>query len=509
MIAATKLRRPETCQLVSVVDLMAAPPVENSNALAMAACRGFKLRLPWPARESAGNARLRVSEGTFSKLHHFVKEFTLAMKNRHWVLVLLFFLSMITYIDRVCISVAGPQMQEDLGLTPTMWGWVVGSFTISYAVFEIPTGAMGDRYGSRVTLSRIVLWWSAFTAMTGAVSNFFVLLATRFFFGAGEAGAYPNASLTISRWFPVAQRARASSVVWGASRLGGAVSPLLVVPIMVAYGWRAAFFVFGAVGVVWVVIWYAWFRDTPAEKKSTSPEEVAEMAADGDPRDAGHHRLPWAYALRNRNFWMILLMYHTYCWGSYFYLSWFHTFLVKGRGMSQDQMKSLSTLPFLMGFCGNLLGGFLSDFLTRKYGLKIGRRTVGAAGLALSGACMLWTAYTPDPVNSVILLALGYGSMDCMLPVSWAVCLDVGKRYAGAMTGAMNMAGQLGSFGSSLAFGYMVDAYGSYDLPLKFFSIMLFISAWLFTRIDPTQELPRAGDAEIPLPTGIVPAVAS
>jgi ACS family glucarate transporter-like MFS transporter len=422
------------------------------------------------------------------------------MKNRNWVLVLLFFLSMITYIDRVCISVAGPVMQKELGLSPTMWGWVVGAFTISYALFEIPTGAMGDRYGSRITLSRIVLWWSAFTAATGAVSNFFVLLATRFLFGIGEAGAYPNASSTISRWFPKAQRATASSVVWGASRLGGAISPFLVIPIQNAYGWRMSFYIFGAMGIVWVAIWYYWFRDTPAQKEGTSQEEIREMAAEMDSADSAHNKLPWSIALRTRNYWMILLMYHTYCWGSYFYLSWLHTFLVKGRGMSQEQMKSLSALPFLVGFCGNLLGGFLSDHLSRRFGLKIGRRTVGAAGLALSGVCMLTTAYTADPVNSVILLALGYGAMDCMLPVSWAVCLDVGKRYAGALSGSMNMAGQLGSFGSSIAFGYLVDYFHSYDLPLKLFSIMLFVSAFLFTRIDPTQELPRAVEPGAPQP---------
>jgi len=400
-------------------------------------------------------------------------------------------------------------MQEELGLSATMWGWVVGSFTISYALFEIPTGAMGDRYGSRSTLSRIVLWWSFFTAATGAVSNFFVLLTTRFLFGIGEAGAYPNASSTISRWFPKAQRARASSVVWGASRLGGAISPFLVIPIQNAYGWRMSFFIFGGLGVIWVAIWYFWFRDTPAQQAGTSQEEIAEMAADSDPADSGHHKLPWSVALRSSNYWTILLMYHTYCWGSYFYLSWLHTFLVKGRGMSQDQMKSLSALPFLAGFCGNIFGGFLSDYLCKRYGLKIGRRTVGAAGLAVSGVCMLTTAYTADPVNSIVLLALGYGAMDCMLPVSWAVCLDVGRRYAGALSGSMNMAGQLGSFGSSVLFGYLVDYYHSYDLPLKLFSIMLFISAYLFTRIDPTQELPLAEDRSLPIPAGIAPAAAS
>lgn len=431
------------------------------------------------------------------------------MLNRHWVLVLLFFLSVITYIDRVCISVAGPVMQAELGLTPTMWGWVVGAFTISYALFEIPTGAMGDKYGSRLTLSRIVLWWSAFTALTGAVSNFFVLLATRFLFGIGEAGAYPNASSTISRWFPQAQRARASSVVWGASRLGGAISPFLVIPIQNAYGWRMTFFIFGGIGVFWVAIWYFWFRDTPAEKAGTTEAELAEMEAEGRAAGASHHSLPWSVALRSRNFWTLLLMYHTYCWGSYFYLSWLHTFLVKGRGMSQDQMKSFSSLPFLVGFCGNLLGGFLSDYLVKRYGLKLGRRTVGATGLALSGVCMLTTAYTADPVSSIVLLAMGYGAMDCMLPVSWAVCLDVGKKYSGALSGSMNMAGQLGSFGSSIAFGYLVDYYKSYDLPLKLFSIMLFVSAWLFTRIDPTEELLLPAEQEEGLPPATATAAAS
>lgn len=430
------------------------------------------------------------------------------MLNRHWVLVLLFFLSMITYIDRVCISVAGPRMQEELGLTPTMWGWVVGFFTISYAAFEIPTGAMGDRLGSRLTLTRIVLWWSAFTSLTGAVSNYFVLCLVRFLFGAGEAGAYPNAASTISRWFPKVQRARATSVVWAASRFGGFLSPFLVIPIQQAYGWRMSFFVFGAVGVVWALVWYLWFRDTPAQKPGTTAAEVAEMHEENTGKDSGHHRLPWKLALQNRNFLTILLMYHTYCWGSYFYLSWLHTYLVKGRGMSENEMKNFSSLPFLIGICGNLCGGFLSDYLVARYGLKIGRRSVGAAGLALSAACMLAASFTADRFMTVGFLALGYGAMDCMLPVSWAVCMDVGKKYAGAVSGSMNMAGQIGSFLSSIAFGYLVDYFGSYDLPLQIFSGFLIVSAYLFTRIDPTEELPSAQTLAQPGPALAQPIAA-
>jgi MFS transporter, ACS family, glucarate transporter len=181
------------------------------------------------------------------------------LKHRHRVRGFLILLFAITYIDRVCISVAGPRMQEDLGIGPVAWGWVTAMFTLSYCLFEIPTGSMGDRLGPRRVLTRIVLWWSAFTSLTGAVSNYVVLLATRFLFGAGEAGAFPNASIVVARWFPPSQRATMSGVLLMASQIGGAVAPLLVVPIQIrlwmAHGvfrfWRAGCAVGG--GVVCVV----------------------------------------------------------------------------------------------------------------------------------------------------------------------------------------------------------------------------------------------------------------
>src|SRR5262245_31113976 len=197
------------------------------------------------------------------------------LKHRHRVLAFLTLLAAITYVDRVCISVAGPRMQEDLGIDPVAWGWVTAMFTLSYCLFEIPTGALGDRLGPRRVLTRIVLWWSAFTALTGAVSSYPLLLATRFLFGAGEAGAFPNASIVVARWFPATQRASMSGVMLMASQIGGGIAPLLIVPIQMRFGWRAAFFVFGAVGVVWAAAWYRWFRDSPAEQPGISEAELA------------------------------------------------------------------------------------------------------------------------------------------------------------------------------------------------------------------------------------------
>ncbi|MBI4907627.1 MAG: MFS transporter [Acidobacteria bacterium] len=420
------------------------------------------------------------------------------MKYRVRVLALLFLLSIITYIDRVCISVAGPRMQSELGLDPRHWGYVVSAFTLSYAIFEIPSGAMADRTGARNVLTRIVLWWSIFTSLTGAVSNFFVLLFVRFCFGAGEAGAYPGSASAISRWFPARERARATGIVWMASRFGGALSPLLVVPIQQNFGWRMSFYVFGVMGLIWCLVWYWWYRNSPAEKPGVTTKEIQEI---GGGAARSHHGMPWGEVLRNSNYWKILAMYHTYCWGSYFYLSWLHTYLQKGRGFTENEMAWASTAPFLCGATGNIVGGTVSDILVRHKGLKIGRRLVGCLGLALSGTMMLLTSQTESKLLTVVFLSLGYGFMDCMLPVAWAVCLDVGGKYAGAVSGSMNMAGQCGSFLTGLSFGYIVSAYNNnYNAPLPLMGTMLLISAFLFTRIDPTRPIVSGEDDHQQIP---------
>jgi MFS transporter, ACS family, glucarate transporter len=407
------------------------------------------------------------------------------MKYRHRVLTLLFLLSVITYIDRVCISVAGPRMQADLGIKPGQWGWVVGVFAISYAAFEIPSGAMGDRIGARKVLTRIVLWWSAFTSLTGVAWHYYVLLPTRFLFGMGEAGAYPNSSTSISRWFPATERARAHGLVWMASRVGGALSPFLVIPIQKQWGWRASFYCFGVLGVIWAVVWYRWYRDSPREKPGVTRAEQQEI---GDMEARVSHGLPWAFALRSANLWAIMLMYFTYCYAAFFFLSWMPTYLALGRGYTEDALM-LSTLPFVLGALANCGGGFASDALVRKLGLKWGRRTIGITGLIAAAVFTVAAMLTQARIPALIFLALSYAGSDFMLPTAWAVCLDVGKKYAGAVTGTMNMAGQVGSFISSVLFGYLVEYSGSYDFPLIPMTAMLVISALLWLKIDPTQEL--------------------
>lgn len=428
------------------------------------------------------------------------------MKYRYRVLGFLFFLSMITYVDRVCINYLGLRIQTELSITPDKWAWVIGAFTLSYALFEIPTGAWGDRYGPRRTASRIVLWWSVFTSLTGAVQGFYQMVICRFLFGGGEAGAFPNCAAAISRWFPLKERARATSVVWMASRIGGALSPFIVLSLADWFGWRWTFLVFGVMGAVWVTLWYWWFRDTPSEKEGVTAAEIAEIG-DSGPRE--HHGLPWGVALRDSNFWVILLMYHCYCWGSFFYLGFMTDYLRHGRGFSDGDLKAIAWLPFAFGACGNLFGGWMSDRLVKSRGLGPGRRWIGSAGLALAGVFMMATYLISGKYIALVLLAIGYGCMDAMLPVAWAVCMDIGKKYAGAVSGSMNMAGQLGSFLSTLAFGYSVKYLmdggmakpDAYNAPLLPFSLMLFVSAALFLRIDPEKQLiPEAGRLPVDAP---------
>ncbi len=415
-----------------------------------------------------------------------------ATNYRNRVLGLLSLLLIITMLDRVCISVAGPRIQEDLHIGPIAWGWVTGIFTVSYAAFEIPSGALGDRIGPRRVLTRIVLWWSGFTSLTGMVTGYYPLLLTRFFFGMGEAGALPNAGVVVARWFPLHERGRAFGISLMASQLGGAIAPLLVVPIQMHYGWRASFFVFGILGVVWSAVWYWWFRDSPAEKASVSQAELEETRG-LVPEE--HHRLPWKIALRSGNLWAAMGVAFCYMYTLYFFHSWFHTYLVKARGFSENDLL-LSSLPFLVGALGNFGGGLASHALLKKLGLTWGRRSIGVVGMGTAALCMVAVMFTEQWLGALILLSLVYGGIAFQQPTMFAVCLDIGGEYAGAVVGAMNTAAQIGSFVGSVAFGYLVDRYGSYNGPFIPMVALLSIGAWLWLKVDPSQVLiPRTRNA--------------
>jgi MFS transporter, ACS family, glucarate transporter len=413
--------------------------------------------------------------------------------DRRGVVGLLVLLFIITYLDRVCISVAGPRMQEDLGIDPVGWGWVTGMFTLAYCLFEIPTGTMGDRIGPRRVLTRIVVWWSAFTALTGSATGYYQLLVTRFLFGAGEAGAFPNASIVVARWFPPRQRATMSGVVLMASQVGGAISPLLVLPIQMRYGWRMSFYVFGAAGLLWAAVWYAWFRDSPEERHSLAPQAGrAEHAS---------HVFPWDVARRSTTIWALLVVAFCYVYVYNFFQTWFHTFLVRGRGFSERNLL-ISSLPYVVAVCANLAGGAASDALVHRIGQKNGRRAIGVIALAAAASFIVATMFTKHQVLTVVFLALTYGAITFQQSGVFGVCLDVAGTRAGAMVGLMNMAAQVGGLAGSVLYGYIVERTGSYDAPFIPMAALLAIGAVLWLKVDGSVQLgggpPAHGHAGLP-----------
>jgi MFS family permease len=366
-------------------------------------------------------------------------------------------------------------MQDALHISPEGWGWVTSIFFLSYSLFEIPTGLLGDRIGARRVLTRIVLWWSAFTTLTGAFSSYSVLLVVRFLFGIGEAGAYPNINIVIGRWFPETRRGRAWGFVFGASQLGGALSPLIVVPIQIHYGWRAPFFVLGAMGIVWALVWFFSYRDTPTGEVHRG------------------HLLPWRAALRSAPMWHISAIAVCYLYVMSFFWSWLQTYLVKGRGYTEAALL-LSSLPYLIGAAAAFSGGFISDSLVQRFGLKTGRRTIGFIGLASAALFMTATVLTKNNALALVWLTCSYTGILLQQPNVGAVILDIGRKNAGAVFGFMNMAANISSSVSAFVFGYLVQHFGNYDAPFVPMILVLCVGALLWLRIDPTKEILPPGE---------------
>ena len=395
-------------------------------------------------------------------------------------------LGMVTFLDRINISVAGSGIMADLKLSPAEWGWVQSAFILSYGLLQIPMGALGDRFGHRKILTAIVLWWSAFTAFTGLAGGLASLLIIRFMFGIGEAGSSPCSTGVISRWFEKGEVGKAQGYVWAASRMGGALTPFVVIPVMMWVGWRAAFYLLGALGVVWAIVWWWYYRDANAfdssDKISTS---LTSIPSEEKVKDS----LPWTGILSNRQFWLICGMYFFYAFGSWFFFSWFPTYMELGRGFDKTELTYAVAVPFIMSMIGNIAGGHLTDRLTQRFGIKVGRKALGSSSLAISAICMFLAAFIPGKMAVFIFLSLCFGIFDLMLPSAWALCIDLGKHHAGTISGAMNTAGNIGGFCCGILFGQLVQQSGNYNLPLYMIAGMLIISAILFAFINPEKPI--------------------
>lgn len=398
-------------------------------------------------------------------------------------------LTTLTYLDRICISIVGVRLKADLHLNNEQFGWVLAAFALAYAVFEIPSGMLGDHIGPRKIFIRIVLWWSFFTAVTGLVNGLVALLIVRFLFGIGESGTYPNSILTVSRWFPVNETGKTLSWVGIGSQLGAALAPLIIVPIAAAYGWRMPFFVIGAIGLVWVWICYEWFRDFPAQMNKMPDSEKKMIAASCRHKD-GQHLVPWKLIFRNSTLWPLMLMYFCCQWANYFFIAWMPLYLQEGRGFSENAMKQITSALFIVGIFGFIAGGAAGDWLLKRKGLKKGRRLTGMTGLGACSFLLLMAGLsTNNNITAVCLIGANF-SFSFGVMVSYAVCADIGRNNAGTVTGAMNFFGQMGAFFLALIFGKIVQVTKNFDYPLYVLAIVLFCGCLLWLAIDAEKPLP-------------------
>jgi ACS family glucarate transporter-like MFS transporter len=411
-----------------------------------------------------------------------------ASRARGRVLTFAFLLAVITYLDRICISAAAPFIMEDLHLTVLEMSMVFSAFTLAYSIFEVPSGWLGDVRGPRRVLTRIVLWWSAFTMLTSAARGFASLVSIRFLFGAGEAGAFPNVARSFSRWFPARERGQANGVLFFGSRTGGMLSGPVALLLIQRWGWRASFLVFGVFGLVWAAAWHAWYRDSPREHASVNDAELAWIEQDGRPA-AGHAGTPWRQLLANANLWAVCAMYFAFGYGLYFYFTWLPTYLIRVLGFSVMRGGFFAALPFVLAGMADLAGGWLTDWLARTYGLRVARCWLGCAAFLTCAGLVFASTVAAGPMAKATLLAFALASADLSLGACWAVPLDIGADHAGVVSGFMNTFGNLGGLLAPIVVGVAVDRWHSWTFPFYVTALVYAAGAMAWLAIDPTRQV--------------------
>lgn len=416
---------------------------------------------------------------------------------RYHTLLLVFLAALITYLDRVCISVAAPSMTADLGLSRLQMSYVFSAFALSYGIFEIPMGWFGDRRGQRGLLTRIVLGWSVFTILTGLVRGYASLLIVRFLFGAAEAGAFPTLSRVLARWFPPRERGRVNGVMWMGARLGGALAPPAAALMISSWGWRTVFAIFGCVGFVWCVFFKRWHRDEPADHPRVNSAELAHIrggsaAAEQPTRSS---QAPWARLLRNKNMWALFGMYFCSAYGFFFFVTWLPTYLMEEHGLTLERSGLYAALPLAAGAAACISGGTLSDWLVRRIGPRRGRQWVGLGGFILAAAGFSAAAAAGDPLAAILWLALAQGAQDLTLPVAWAVCSDIGGSLGGTAAGFMNTASSISAMISPVSAAWFLGTFGSFRAMFASAAVVYAVGGLLWLLIDPADRLDDRMDA--------------
>jgi MFS transporter, ACS family, glucarate transporter len=390
---------------------------------------------------------------------------------RHAVLWLTVLAYMITYMDRVVISTAAPSIREEFGFSKETMGWILGAFQISYALFQIPGGWLGDRFGPRAALTGVVAWWSVFTAATVLTWNASSLFVCRFLFGMGEAGAFPIATRSLSRWILPSERGWAQGITHAGSRFGGAITPIIVVALIAAFGWRAPFLVFALVGLGWAAWWWLYYRNNPSEHKGVNAAELAliEGAVGGKPK-AARGAVPWRKILSAPQMWLLSLMY--FCYG----------FELAAMGIG-------ASVPLIAGVLGDLAGGWISDRLLSRNGhLTWARRLVILVGFSIAAVAVPLAALSADPIIAIAWFGLAVFGLELVVGVAWAITLDIGGDYAGSVSAVMNTFGNLAGAIAAVATGYIV-AHSGWNSAFFVISGLAVAGAVICLKVDASKRV--------------------
>lgn len=369
-----------------------------------------------------------------------------------------FLISVLMYVDRACIGAAKGVVSEEFGLTNIQWAWVMAAFTLGYALMQNPGGRFADKKGPRIAMTSIIVVWSALTAVTGAAWNFISMVIIRFLFGGGEAGAFPTLAKVVYKWFPVKERGIIQGINFSGSRIGGAVAYPIVVALIVAVGWRGSFYIFGAAGLVFAAAWWFYFRNSPEQSRLVSDEEKKYILENRQQDEAVKKAdLTFLKTLKSRNMLLAMLQYIGSNFTFYFTLTWMFPYLKEALKSTGTAASFWAMAPLIGGAIGNWVSGILVDKIYKSGNLTLSRRLPAIIGFALAAIGVVLMTNAQNDLNKVMFLTLAIFGADMTLSPSWAFCIDIAKENAGAVSGTMNMAGNLGAFTSILAFGYLAD----------------------------------------------------
>jgi len=413
------------------------------------------------------------------------------------IVALAVLVNVVSYTDRACISVLGPSLRKSFGLSGTGLGLVLGSFSLSYALFQAPWGALADRKGARRVVAFALAWWSAFAALTAAAWSAASLIAIRFLFGAGEAALSPAVASAFGRWLPVRERATAFGAFLGGGRLGGALAPPLAALLAARMGWRAVFLCFALAGLPTIALWLRGFRDAPGEHPRigrTEADWIADGSAEETPAEAPRIR---ALLCSPRLLCLLAVSFgYTFMWQ--FYITWFPTYLVEGRGLGAGEASFFAGLPLALGVAANAGGGLLTDLLGRRVGPTRARTIVGFLALAGSATLVAIGTRLPHARAAAIVIAGAALAGDAFLGAGWASALAIGGRAGGAAAGLINCASNLAGFVSPALMGWSLDASHDWTTPLTIAFSANALAAVLWLGVNPSEPRRRG----VPLQEG-------